>query len=56
MRDAILPLPQYVFMMWYLVKSKDKFTLPLYGSEKWKTLTTRGEMYEAFEKKVWIYY
>jgi hypothetical protein len=26
MREAILPLPQYAFMAWYLVKHKDNFT------------------------------
>jgi hypothetical protein len=29
MRGAILPLPQYVFMAWCLVKHRDNFTLYL---------------------------
>jgi hypothetical protein len=29
MRGAIPPLPQYVFMVWCLVKHRDNFTLPL---------------------------
>jgi hypothetical protein len=29
MRGAIPPLPQYVFMAWYLVKQRDNFPLPL---------------------------
>jgi hypothetical protein len=30
MRGDIPPLPQYVFMVWYLVKHKDNFTFYLY--------------------------
>jgi hypothetical protein len=26
MRGAITPLPQYLFVAWYLVKHRDKFT------------------------------
>jgi hypothetical protein len=26
MRGAVPPLPQYVFMVWYLVKHRDNFT------------------------------
>jgi hypothetical protein len=29
MRGAILPIPQYAFMEWCLVKHRDNFTLPL---------------------------
>jgi hypothetical protein len=29
MDGAILPLPQYVFMAWGLVKHRDNFILPL---------------------------
>jgi hypothetical protein len=29
MREAIHPLPQYVFMAWYLVKYRDNFTFYL---------------------------
>jgi hypothetical protein len=29
MRGAIPPLPQQVFMAWYLVKHRDNFTLPV---------------------------
>jgi hypothetical protein len=29
MRGAILPLPKYVFMAWYLVKYRDNFTFTL---------------------------
>jgi hypothetical protein len=30
MRGAVLPLPHYVSMVWYLVKYKDSFTFYLY--------------------------
>jgi hypothetical protein len=30
MRGDIPPLPQYVFMEWYLVKHRDNFTFYLY--------------------------
>jgi hypothetical protein len=30
MRGAIPPLPQYVFMAWYLAKHRDKFTFYLF--------------------------
>jgi len=36
MRGAIPLLPQYIFMAWYLVKHKDRFTIsiPLYRAKK----------------------
>jgi hypothetical protein len=33
MRGGVFPLPQYVFMAWYLLKHKDNFTFYSYGSE-----------------------
>jgi hypothetical protein len=38
MLGAILPLPQYVFMTWCLVKHRDNFTFYLY-SAKWKSMS-----------------
>jgi len=31
MREAILPLPQYAFIVWWLVKHRDNFIFHLYG-------------------------
>jgi hypothetical protein len=33
MRGAILPLPQYVFLAWCLVKQRDNFTFTFYCVE-----------------------
>jgi hypothetical protein len=30
MREAIPPLPQYVFVAWFLVKHRDNFTFTFY--------------------------
>jgi hypothetical protein len=31
MHGAIPPLPEYVFMAWFLVKHRDNFTFTIYG-------------------------
>jgi hypothetical protein len=35
-REAIPPLPQYVFMAWCLVKHRDNFTFTLRGQQQHK--------------------
>jgi hypothetical protein len=48
MRGVILPLPQYVFMAWCLVKHRDKFTFTLPGTTVQQPVTEHdfGQVHE----------
>jgi hypothetical protein len=46
MRGAINPLPQYVFMVWCLVKQRDNFTFYLYSGML---------RYQCFGRKLCLY-
>jgi hypothetical protein len=40
MRGAIPPLPQYVFMVWCLVKHRDNFTFTFYDTSGYENKIT----------------
>jgi hypothetical protein len=54
MREAIHPLPQYVFMAWCLVKHRDKFNLLYFKNAVFLTLAPEKKRYICFATtKLW---
>jgi hypothetical protein len=51
-RGVILPLPQYVFMAWYLVKHRDKFTFTLPGLRTIEHTVNTGIREKLIEMKL----
>jgi hypothetical protein len=53
MREAIPPLPQYVFMAWCLVKHRENFTFYLLNEEGDKRDScTQGDVWNSYKTLV----